>query len=164
RSDNVITLRTVLPMPKYVQVPTRQQFYNRVLSEVAQLPGVTGAAYVTSLPMVLRGGVLPIEIAGQPKDVANRENGSLRFVTPGYFSVLGIPILQGRDVAESDTRETQWIAVVSATFVRRYFPNENPMGRHFDFAFHDRVIAGVVGDIRVRGLERTSEPQIYIPY
>jgi putative ABC transport system permease protein len=164
RAENVLTLRTVLPMPKYERVVTRQQFYNRVLSETRSLPGVTGAAYVAFLPMVQRGGVLPIEIAGQPKDIANRENGSLRFVTPGYFSVMGIPILQGRDVAESDTVDTPWIAVVSASFVQHYFPNQDPMGRHFDFAFHDRMIAGVVGDVRVRGLERNSEPQIYIPY
>ncbi len=164
RAENVLTLRTVLPMPKYEKVAARQQFYDRVLTSARQLPGVTGAAYVGFLPMVQRGGVMPIEIAGQPKDVANRENGSLRFVTPGYFAVMGVPILEGRDVAESDTVDTQWIAVVSASFVKRYFPGENPMGRHFDFAFHDRVIAGVVGDIRVRGLERNSEPQIYIPY
>lgn len=164
RAENVLTLRTVLPMPKYERVVARQQFYDRVLLEARQLPGVTGAAYVSFLPMVMRGGVLPIEIAGQPKDVANRENGSLRFVTPGYFSTMGIPILQGRDVAESDTADTPWVAVVSASFVERYFPHENPMGRHFDFAFHDRMIAGVAGDIRVRGLERTSEPQIYVPY
>jgi predicted permease len=164
RADNVLTLRTVLPMPKYERVAARLQFYDRVLSEARQLPGVTGAAYVGFLPMVQRGGVMPIEIAGQPQDVANRENGSLRFVTPGYFSVMGIPVLRGRDVAESDTVDTPWIAVVSAAFVQHYFPGENPIGRHFDFAFHDRMIAGVVGDVRVRGLERTSEPQIYIPY
>jgi len=164
RAENVLTLRTVLPMPKYEKVAVRQQFYDRVLTQARELPGVTGVAYVGFLPMVQRGGVMPIEIAGQPKDVANRENGSLRFVTPGYFSVMGVPILEGRDVAESDTADAAWVAVVSASFVRRYFPGENPMGRHFDFAFHDRVIAGVVGDIRVRGLERTSEPQIYIPY
>jgi ABC-type antimicrobial peptide transport system permease subunit len=54
--------------------------------------------------------------------------------------------------------------VVSESFVKRYWPDESPIGRHFNFAEHDREIVGVVGDVRVRGLERVSEPQVYIPF
>ena len=78
--------------------------------------------------------------------------------------MMGIPLLQGRDVEELDTAKSQWAAVVSASFVRRYWPHENPIGRRFNFAFADRTVVGVVGDVRVRGLERESEPQVYIPY
>ena len=88
----------------------------------------------------------------------------LRYVTPGYFAVLGIPLHLGRDVSESDTREAPFTAVVSESFARRYWPGESPLGRHFEFALSDRTIVGVVGDIRARGLERESEPQVYIPY
>ena len=86
----------------------------------------------------------------------------MRFVTPGLFSTLGIPIKSGRDVSETDTADRPYVAVVSESFVRRYWPNEQPIGRHFNFAFHDREVIGVVGDIRARGLERTSEPQVYL--
>jgi putative ABC transport system permease protein len=54
-------------------------------------------------------------------------------------------------------------AVVSQSFARRYWPGQSPLGRHFKFAFLDRTVVGVVGDIRVRGLERNSEPQVYLP-
>jgi len=54
--------------------------------------------------------------------------------------------------------------VVSESFARQNFPNENPLGRRFRFAFEERTIVGVVGDVRVRGLERESEPQVYLPY
>jgi putative ABC transport system permease protein len=163
-AEGVLTLRTALPQPKYEKTATRVQFYSRVLSAARRLPGVTGAAYVTWLPMVWGGGVQPVEVADQPADVANRENASLRYVTPGYFSVMGIPLLEGRDAAELDTAQSRWVAVVSASFVRRYWPHQDPIGRRITFAFADRTVVGVVGDIRVRGLERTNEPQIYIPY
>jgi predicted lysophospholipase L1 biosynthesis ABC-type transport system permease subunit len=89
---------------------------------------------------------------------------SLRFVTPEFFAALGIPIRQGRDVSESDTRDSPFVAVVSESFLRRYWPAVDPLGRRFRVAFQGRTVVGVVGDIRVRGLERTSEPQVYLPY
>jgi predicted permease len=89
---------------------------------------------------------------------------SMRFVTPGFFAALGIPLHRGRDVSESDTIDQPFVAVVSESFVRQYWPDQNPLGRHFRFASHDRVVVGTVGDIRVRGLERNSEPQVYLAY
>ena len=86
----------------------------------------------------------------------------MRFVTPGLFSTLGIPLKSGRAVSESDTADRPYVAVVSESFVRRYWPHEQPLGRHFKFAAHDHEVIGVVGDIRARGLERTSEPQVYL--
>jgi len=89
---------------------------------------------------------------------------SLRFVTPGFFATLGIPLRRGRDVRESDSMDAPFVAVVGESFVHRYWPDQDPLGRHFKMAFHDRMVVGVVGDIRVRGLERNSEPQVYLPY
>jgi predicted permease len=88
----------------------------------------------------------------------------LRYVTPGFFTTMAIPIHSGRDVSENDTDDRPYVAVVSESFARRYWPDENPIGRHFKFGLHDREVAGVVGDVRVRGLERSSEPQVYLPY
>src|SRR5262249_4622537 len=65
-------------------------------------------------------------------------------------------------VAEGDGRERPFVAVVSESFVRRYWPSQDPIGRHFTFAFADREVVGVVGDVRFRGLERESEPQVYL--
>lgn len=164
RTENVLTLRTSLPMPKYEARPPREVFYRRVLEQVRQMPGVTGAAYTSFLPMVHRGGVWPVEIAGRPQDGANRLNASLRFVTPGFFATMRIPLRQGRDVSDQDRFDRPFVAVVSASFVRRYFPGENPLGHHFKFGNYDREIVGVVGDVRVRGLEQESEPQVYLSY
>jgi len=164
RSEGVLTLRTSLPMPKYERTATREQFYSRVLSEVRELPGVSHAAYISFLPMVLRGGIWPVSVGGHIQDRAESHTASLRFVTPGFFTALGIPFRLGRDVSEADRRESLFVAVVSESFVRRYWPGENPLGRSFQFAFQGRTVVGVVRDIRVRGLERNSEPQVYLPY
>jgi hypothetical protein len=77
---------------------------------------------------------------------------------------LSVPILAGRDTSDSDTAVSQPVAVVSESFGRRHWPGANPIGRHFWLANTDRTIVGVVGNIRVRGLERSSEPQVYLPY
>jgi predicted permease len=84
-------------------------------------------------------------------------------VTPQYFRTMGIPIRRGRDVEEADTRDRGWVAVVSASFVDRYWPGQDPIGKTFRHLDRVRTVVGVVGDVRVRGLERTNEPQMYLP-
>ena len=166
RTDGVLTLRTALPIPKYNETARRAGFYTQVLSAVRALPGVSSAAYISFLPMTMTGGIWPITVDGKPLEMRRfgSHQASLRFVTPGFFATLGIPLHRGRDVRESDSMDAPFVAVVSESFVHRYWPDQDPLGRHFKMAFHDRMVVGVVGDIRVRGLERNSEPQVYLPY
>jgi len=160
-AEHVMTLRTSLPMPKYRDPVLREAFYHRVLDAARRLPGVTGAAYTSFLPMAMHGGIWPVGIVGRPQDIAEQKMASLRFVTPGFFAVLRIPLLAGRDIAEGDAGDAPYVAIVSASFVKRYWPGQNPLGRRIVFGNHEREIVGVVGDIRVRGPEQGSEPQVY---
>ena len=163
RAEGVLTLRTALPMPKYEPTQRRSRFYESVLSEVRAIPGVSDAAYISFLPMVMRGGIWPVGKAGEPTGGNADAAASLRYVTPGFFATLGIPLRLGRDVADSDTRESPYVAVVSESFARKYWPGANPIGQRFRFAQDDRTVVGVVGDVKVRGLEQESEPQVYVP-
>lgn len=163
QAEGVLTLRTALPWPKYETTGARQRFYAQVLDEVRRLPGVSSAAYISFLPMATRGMLSSVQVPGRPEAPGDVSSASLRFVTPGFFATLGIPIRQGRDVSESDGRESPFVAVVSESFVRRSWPDEEPLGRRFRIASQDRTVVGVVGDIRVRGLETASEPQVYLP-
>jgi hypothetical protein len=114
--------------------------------------------------MRMSGGIWGVELPGA-ENVDDESNlASLRFVTPGYFAALGIPLRRGRDVAESDTRDAPFVAVVSESLVRQHWPGEDPIGKRFTFGLSERTVVGVVGDIRVRGLEQSSEPQVYLPY
>jgi putative ABC transport system permease protein len=172
----VMTLRTTLPLPKYQQIDARAGFCASVLREVRALPGVTSAAYTSFLPIVMGGGIWRIEAEGHQARPEEGQTASMRYLTPGYFATLGIPIRKGRDVAETDTAAGLQVAVVSESFVERYWPGQNPIGRRFRFGllgggtigvigrFQDRTVVGVVGDVKVRGLERRSEPQAYLPY
>lgn len=163
-ADNVLTLQTALPLPKYDATARRAQFYDNVLQEVRALPGVQEAAYVTGLPMSMRGGIWPVSLTGEEILADDSNSVSLRYVTPRFFAALGIPVRRGRDVAAADTREQPFVAVVSESFTSRHWPNEPPLGKRFHLAGKERTVVGVVGDVRVRGLERPSEPQVYLPY
>jgi putative ABC transport system permease protein len=164
RAAGVLTARTALTNPQYSVTSRRVQFYDRVLSGVKSIPGVQNAAYTSFLPIVMPGGVWAVAMEGQPADDASLRRASLRFVTPGFFATMGIPLRQGRDVDESDTGSATYVAVVSQSFAHQFWPNENPIGRRFQFAFATRTVVGVVSDVRVGGLERSSEPQVYLPY
>jgi predicted permease len=114
--------------------------------------------------MVWGGGIWPVGLNGVELERRANNTASMRFVTPGFFATLDVPIRRGRDISDRDTAATQFVAVVSESLVKRYWPGQDAIGRTFNFATKDRVIVGVVGDIRVRGLERDSEPQVYLPY
>ena len=162
-SEHVLAVRTPLPVNLYGVTLVRVEFYDRVLEQVRALPGVKSAAYVTGLPMSMRGGIWSATVAGEPPAEAGENAVGMRFATPQYFSTLGIPLRRGRDLAGSDTRTAPFVAVVSESFIRRHWPGQDPLGRTFKLANEDRTVVGVVGDVRVRGLEQTSEPQVYLP-
>jgi predicted permease len=124
---------------------------------------VIGAAYVSFLPMLPMGGIWKAEVPGFDPS-SGPQTAMLRYATPGYFAAMGIPLHLGRDVSETDAQTTPFVAVVTESFAKRYWPGQNPLGRRFKMAFFDRTVAGVVGDIRARGVERESEPQVYLPY
>jgi putative ABC transport system permease protein len=172
KADNVLTMRTNLPRPKYNPTERRLQFYQQVMSDLRALPGVTHVSYISFLPMTMRGGIWPIlTTVPDPQsaqrfvapDPANQTSASLRYVTPGFFETISTPVVEGRDVSESDSLESQFVAVVSRSFAKQQYPGEDPIGKQFAIGFFVRTIVGVVGDIRVRGLERESEPQVYLP-
>jgi putative ABC transport system permease protein len=139
------------------------QFYNRVLADVRALPGVQGAAYITGLPMVMTGRVTGIVIPGREVPAGFRnEVVSVRSVTSQYFRTMGIPLLRGRDIEDGDIRGRANAAVISESFAKRYWPNEDPIGRTFEARGESRTVVGIVGDVRVRGLERDYDPQLYL--
>jgi predicted permease len=162
-AHNVLTLRTALPRPKYESPLRRGEFYDRILSAVRVLPGVDGAGFTSGLPMVTTGLITGVEIPGQDPSSARSGGVSHRWITPQYFKTMGIPLHRGRDVERGDTRDGNWVAVVSSSFAERHWPGQDPIEKTFRHRGRLRTIVGVVRDVRVRGLERNSEPQIYLP-
>jgi predicted permease len=171
-AGNVLTLRTQLSATEYRTPERRMQFYRHVLDRVHALPGVQSASYISFLPMTMRGGIWDVlsttpdaQSPGgfAPLDSNQPHSASLRFVTPGFFETMGTPILQGRDVSHTDSAQSPAVAVVSESFAQQIYPGRNAIGQSFAIGLGARTIVGVVGDIKVRGLERQSEPQVYLP-
>ncbi|HEU4630630.1 MAG TPA: ABC transporter permease [Gemmatimonadaceae bacterium] len=161
-SAGVLTMRTALSSARAADTVGRVAFYDRVLAGVQSLPGVEAAAYTSGLPMVLTGGIGGVELPGDEARRNRRTDGvSLRWVTPQFFDVLGIPILRGRGVEAGDRFGRPLAAVVSESAVREYWPTVDPLGQSFRVRGRDYTVVGVARDIRVRGLERSSEPQLY---
>jgi putative ABC transport system permease protein len=163
RPQNVLAVNISLARPKYDKPLQRVQFYDRVLARVRVLPGVDSAAFTSGLPMVTTGLITAVAIPGHEVAPRRREGVSHRWITPQYFKTMGIPLQRGRDVDDSDRGDRAWVAVVSTSFAERYWPGQDPIGKTFRHLDDTRSVVGIVGDIRVRGLERTSEPQMYLP-
>ena len=161
--QSVLTLRTALPRPKYDSPVRRGEYYDRVLTRVRALPGVQSAAFISGLPLVMTGLITGVDVPG--REVRNRRTDGVshRWVTPQYFQTMGIPLLRGRDVEDADTPDRAWSAVVSASFAERYWAGQDPLGKTFRHRDHTRTVVGIVGDVKIRGLERNSEPQMYLP-
>jgi putative ABC transport system permease protein len=162
RSERVLTLRTELSFPKYNSIEARREFYSSVLDRARALPGVVGASYTSFLPLVFGGGIFSAGTAADPAEIAV----SIRFITPDYFATLGIPLLDGRDVTNRDDSSAPLVTMISQSLANRLWPGQDAIGRQVDVEVVGRgwTVVGVVGDVSVRGLERSSEPQMYFPF
>jgi predicted permease len=162
-AEGVVMMRTTLPTARATDTVGRVQFYDQVLAGVKALPGVESAAYTSGVPMVLTGGITGIEITGAERPTDTRANAaSFRLVTPEFFETLRLPITQGRAFEDADRMGRTLVAVVSESFAEHFWPNQAPIGKTFRTRGREYVVVGTARDIKVRGLERTSEPQLYI--
>jgi predicted permease len=143
------------------------EFYQKLLARMNALPGVQSAALAASIPMseVELGGAIKIEgrsiPSGQPPDSAGNN-----FVSPNYFDVMRIPLLRGRVITEGDKQNTQHVAVINETMAKKYWQNDDPIGRRFTALDDPKVsieIVGVVKDSKTGGLADLPEPFFYAP-
>ncbi len=162
-TGNHLVFRTTLPLPQYQTTAVRERYYNRVLEDLRALPGVRAAAAISFRPMGdFRGGIWPVLLPGEDPP----RHAVARFATPGYFAAMGIPLLHGRDISAADGPSATRVAVVSESFVREHWSGETGIGRTFAIPFGALkfTVVGVAADVRFRGLEPVSEPQMYFAH
>ena len=145
-------------------------FDTQLLARLRQTPGVRSASGVVPLPETDHWSVR-FEIEGRPTGPTTRPAAGFVMAAPGYFQTMGIPILEGRGFSEGDDAKAPAVTVVSQAFARRYFPNEDPVGKRIrpDASRNGGPppwceIVGVVGNVRDRGLAGAPEPVYYVPY
>ncbi len=169
RADHVLCLRTSLTDAKYRQLKDRVEFYQRVLAGVTAVPGVVSAGYTTYLPLTNRGGASEFIMEGKPQRTGERDDANHRVVTPDYLRTIGVPLMAGRFLAESDGPDAPPVALVNRTMARQYWPGENPLGKRFKLDDGTATapwitIVGVVGDVRQVGLDAVARAEMYFSY
>ncbi len=163
---STLTMRVALPVSRYPGIGKTAEFLTRTLENLRRLPGVKGAATMMHLPYSSSGASSGITIEGAPPPLPGEQPTAQRqIVSTGVFGVLGIPILKGRDIAESDGSDTLPVAMVNEAFARRHFAGD-PVGRRFRFTDPGPwfTIIGIVKDVRHAEVHRSVRPAFYVPY
>jgi putative ABC transport system permease protein len=164
---NLLTMRIGLAGARYPERAQQSIFYDRVLERAAAIPGVRDAAVANALPVNRAIGYF-FNIEGRPAlDPTKAPTFWLHSISPSYFQTLGIPIIRGRTFTAADTAATQQVAIINETMARRFWPKEDPIGRHIIYARESiRVeIIGIAADVKVGGLgDNNPNNELYVSY
>jgi predicted permease len=163
--QGVLTARVSLPVNFYQTQEKQLAFFRELEARLHALPGVDSVALANSLP--LQGFHLGtvMQRADRPQLPLGRAPGAgVGIVTPGYFSTLRIPLLQGRLFDAHDSHDAANSLVINEAFEQRYFPNDNPLGKQLrDGPGELWTIVGVVGNTKQHGLGSPVEEQVFVP-
>jgi putative ABC transport system permease protein len=169
---NVLTLRLSLDGYKYQKPAEWADWFRRLQERLQTIPGVIDASVVMPTPMhgvtMFDDFVVPFEIEGRPLEKSESGRISGYTIQPGYFRTMGIRLVAGRDFTERDDANSPAVIILSEEFVRRYFPNENPLGKRMrmigPFAGPNppwREIIGVAADVKGSRLNAAAKPEAY---
>jgi putative ABC transport system permease protein len=155
-------------MTKYKEEPQRAAFFEQLTARAAVLPGVERAAVADALPLSGNTNVLGFVIEGRPPLPPERvQDAEVFTVTPDYFDLMGIGHVRGERFTEQHRQGTPDVAVVNETMARRYWPNEDPIGKRVNLGDPANTpwvtVIGIVKDTRNVGLEKEPYPQMYAP-
>ena len=185
-TEHVLAVSVELPPARYAAPLQQRAFFDRLQAGLAALPGVKTVGSVSHLPLGGSDNWSPFSVIGRPSAAPGQElNAPFRTASPDYFRTLGIPLLRGRFFSESDARVAvpliRWypqqpqpdgfdrpqsapVAVISETAAKRFFPNEDPIGKRIRVLFSPEVtIVGIVGDVKHNALNLPPSPHMYLP-
>ena len=165
----LVSARFSLPRTVYDKDEKQAAFLTSLEDRLRNVPGVSSAALVDSVPFGNDGGMSSFYIQGRPRATNDPgPHGSIRQISPGYFSTLRIPVLQGRDFTDEDRQSTEQVAIVDEVLARQYWPGQSALGQHIAFNDPNKgpwyTIVGLVSHARVSSLESdTNEGFYYLP-
>jgi putative ABC transport system permease protein len=166
---HVIVMRMGLDS-RYYDGAALQRLNTRIMDRLRTIPGVLSAASAGMPPMTAYFD-LPFEIVGRPVKNDEMPDERYRLISPGYFSTLNIPLLEGREFTADDTSSSAPVIIVSREFAEKYFPRQSALGQQIlvgriigpDFADKPRRIVGVSGGLHDSGLNRPAPPEMFEP-
>jgi putative ABC transport system permease protein len=157
--NNVLTMTVPVPANKFATAAAQSAFFDRVLQQVRRIPGVESAGVVDDLPLGNGGSHQPVAIEGQPVvPMADQPEVDVRLISPGYLRTFRVPLLRGRDIRDSDVAGRTPVALVSESMAKRFWPNQDPLGKHLTLTFFPnevREVVGIIGDVKLDSLDET---------
>jgi len=167
--DRLLTMRVDLAGSKYREGPKAVAFYQQLLGRVATLPGVQAVGAISDIFLSSTPNSANFSIEGRPEvPPAQRIETPIDQVSANYFQVMGTPLLKGRLFDEHDANEAPRVAIINDTFARRFFPDEDPLGKRFKFGGVNSqapwmTIVGVVADVRRTGFDAEVRCETFLP-
>jgi putative ABC transport system permease protein len=162
---NLLTMQINLPPAKYTDAAKSIAFYRNVIENVQTLPGVDGVAISTAIPTNATHST-PVLFEGQPvMALGQRPIVDIQQINPDYARVMRIPLLAGRMFTEHDDAPAPKVALVNHTTLRRFWPNENPLGKKVWIGTLKAPfeVVGVLGDTKNNGPAAATEPEVFMP-
>lgn len=166
-TNNVLTMTVVLPASKYTEPERIKAFQDQLVEKSRTLPGASNAG-VVDIPPLIGGNTTRFTIIGEPAPRPGDETESnFRRCNPTYFQTLGVPLIKGRFFDERDTRTSTQVVIFNKSLAERLLPGKDPIGRQIQFTGANSTppieIIGVVGDVKVTGLDEAIRPVVYFP-
>ena len=165
-SEGTVTIEIAPGSTTYPDTPERAALYDRIFERVRALPGVTAAAWTSSLPLTGETWVDAILRPDRTVSADAPPSANYRFVGPEYFRAIGMAILQGRSIEPQDRTAAITPAVINSRAARTIWPGEPAIGREFTRANTSQTfrVVGIVSDARVTALETEPPLMVYVPY
>jgi putative ABC transport system permease protein len=167
--SNLLTMSVSLPRAKYKEDNQDIAFFKEALERIGALPGVRSVGMVSALPFASLGSATGFTIEGQPPpSVGDKPTTDVRETDENYFRTMNIPVISGRAFSQQEVLEDRKVAIINEALARKYFPNENPIGKrvivNMKATPEPTEIIGVVGDAKYKQLEAETRPMVYWPY
>jgi len=169
--ENVLTLNVPLPGTRYKDGAQASAFYQRLIERLKALPGVEAVGAVSQLPLTGAEEIDGFDIEGRPGPAsgADVQTADFRVVSTDYFRAMKIPLVSGRYFTEQDTAGAPGVIIIDETLARRFFPNEDPLGKRINEGGSPNrlgflTIVGVVAGIKHSSLDAEPKPAMYVSY
>ncbi|HEX6897256.1 MAG TPA: ABC transporter permease [Bryobacteraceae bacterium] len=164
-AEGVVTMRIDLPPARYATPARMLAFYDDALRRIRSLHGVKAAAVSSTIPVnPLR--MSPVLFEGQPElPLGQRPIVNIQAISPDYCAVLRVPLIRGREFTGHDTAQSARVVMVNESLARRFWPNQNPIGKKVWVGRQSTAeVIGVLGDVKNVSLAAETSPEVFLPF